>query len=608
MGRKANFNNERNEDLRKTLRDNPNKRQGNRINVKSIIIGLIIIIAIVAIIIAIYSNIGKKVSIEEVTEYDYFITSIDGKSGVIDKQGNILINPEYDYIQIPNPSKPIFICLYDYNSDTRDYSSKVLNEKGEEIYTSYNSIQAIPNNNTSIQNSYQTGILKYKQDGKYGLLNINGRKITDAIYDSIDTLEYKDGILKVSQGDKYGLIDVNGDEIVKPEYNSISTDGYYSQDTKYDSAGYIISVKTDEGYRYGYINSEGKQVLDTMYTNLKRITEIKEDENVYLIAYKNGLAGLLRNGQTIIDNDYENIEYDSTNNILSLQKNAKQGVYDLSGNMILPIQYDSIEFMGIYINAIQNGERLVFDISGTIQDSNGYKSMQPVGDNKYYITIDRNNNYGVLDANKNILIPSEYSYIEYAFDKYFIVSQNELSGVLNDTATPVIPIQYNVVQNINGTNIIQAINSETNISDIYNRNLEKVITQENTHIYIKGDYIEVSCENNIKYTDLDGNVKDATEIFPNNTIYAKQQDGKWGYVDKNGNTVVDYIYDLTTNINEYGFGAVKQNGKWGVVNSSGNVIKEPTYELTDIEPNFIGEYYEVSNIYQIYTNEITNME
>ncbi len=608
MGRKANFNNERNEDLRKTLRDNPNKRQGNRINVKSIIIGVIIIIAIVAIIIAIYSNIGKKVSIEEVTEYDYFITSIDGKSGVIDKQGNILIDPEYDYIQIPNPSKPIFICLYDYNSDTRDYSSKVLNEKGEEIYTSYNSIQAIPNNNTSIQNSYQTGILKYKQDGKYGLLNINGRKITDAIYDSIDTLEYKDGILKVSQGDKYGLIDVNGDEIVKPEYNSISTDGYYSQDTKYDSAGYIISVKTDEGYRYGYINSEGKQVLDTMYTNLKRITEIKEDENVYLIAYKNGLAGLLRNGQTIIDNDYENIEYDSTNNILSLQKNAKQGVYDLSGNMILPIQYDSIEFMGIYINAIQNGERLVFDISGTIQDSNGYKSMQPVGDNKYYITIDRNNNYGVLDANKNILIPSEYSYIEYAFDKYFIVSQNELSGVLNDTATPVIPIQYNVVQNINGTNIIQAINSETNISDIYNRNLEKVITQENTHIYIKGDYIEVSCENNIQYTDLDGNVKDATEIFPNNTIYAKQQDGKWGYVDKNGNTVVDYIYDLTTNINEYGFGAVKQNGKWGVVNSSGNVIKEPTYELTDIEPNFIGEYYEVSNIYQIYTNEITNME
>lgn len=610
MGRRANINNERNDDLRKTLRDNPNKRQGRRVNIKAIIIGIVVIAVIVAVVIAIQSNLGKNVSYEEVTQYDYFITSIGGKAGVIDKEGNVVINAEYDLIQIPNPSKPIFICLYDYNTDTREYNSKVLNENGDEIYTNYSGIQAIPNNNTSSQNSYQTGILRYKQDGKYGLLNINGRKITDAIYDSIETLEYKDGILKVSQEGKFGLISLNGDEIVKPEYDSIATDGYYNQDTKYEAAGYIVNVRTDEGYRYGYINSEGKQILDTMYTSLKRITEIKDDENVYLITYRNGLAGLLRNGQTIIDNEYEDIEYDSTNNILALQKNAKQGVYDLSGNMILPIQYDSIEFMGIYINAIQNNELLVFNTSGTIQDSNGYKSMTPVADSKYYITIDRNNNYGVLDSNRNIIIPSEYSYIEYAFDRYFIVTQNELSGVLDDTANIVIPLQYNVVQNISGTNIIQTINSETNTSEIYNRNIEKVITQENAHVYIEGDYIEISCENNIQYTDLDGNIKDATEIFPNNTVFAKQQDGKWGYVDKNGNTVVDFIYDLTTNINEYGFGAVKLNGKWGVVNSNGEVIKEPTYELTDIEPNFIGEYYEVSNIYQIpyYSNEVTNME
>ena len=39
MGRRANINNERNDDLRKTLRDNPNKRQGRRVNVKAIIIG-----------------------------------------------------------------------------------------------------------------------------------------------------------------------------------------------------------------------------------------------------------------------------------------------------------------------------------------------------------------------------------------------------------------------------------------------------------------------------------------------------------------------------------------------------------------------------------------
>ena len=605
----TNFNYERNDDLRKTLRDNPNKKQGKGFNVKPIIIILLIAI-IIAVVLFIQSRIGSKVSYEEVTEYNYFIITIGEKSGVIDKQGNVIINPEYDYIQIPNPSKPIFVCLFDYNTDERDYSSKILNENGDEIYTNYTNIQAIPNNNTSSQNSYQPWILRYKEDGKYGLLNINGKKITDPIYDSIETLEYKDGVLKVSQGDKYGLISLDGKVIIKPEYNSISTDGYYNQDSKYETAGYIVNVKTDEGYRYGYINSEGKQILDTMFTSLKRITEIKEDNNVYLITYKNGLAGLLKNGQTIIENEYEDIEYDSTNNILSLQKNAKQGVYDLSGNMILPIQYDSIKFMGIYINAEQNGELLVFNATGTIQDSNGYISMLPVSDGKYYITIDRNNNYGVLDSNRNILISGDYSYIEYAFDKYFIVIQNGLSGVLDETSNAVIPLQYNVVQKINGTNIVQTINSETNTSEIYNKNLEKVITQVNAHIYIKDNYIEVASDNDIQYTDLDGNLKEAKDIFTNNTIFAKQQDGKWGYVDKDGNTVVDFKYDLTTNINEYGFGAIKLDGKWGVINSSGQIIKEPTYELTDIEPNFIGEYYEVSNIYQIlyYSNEATNID
>ena len=41
---------------------------------------------------------------------------------------------------------------------------------------------------------------------------------------------------------------------------------------------------------------------------------------------------------------YEDIEIDSQNQIASLQKNGKKGVYDLLGNMILPIQYDDIIF------------------------------------------------------------------------------------------------------------------------------------------------------------------------------------------------------------------------------------------------------------------------
>ena len=44
---------------------------------------------------------------------------------VVDSEGNIVIKPQYYSVHIPNPSKPIFVCYYNYNSDT-DYKTKVI--------------------------------------------------------------------------------------------------------------------------------------------------------------------------------------------------------------------------------------------------------------------------------------------------------------------------------------------------------------------------------------------------------------------------------------------------------------------------------------------------
>ena len=67
----------------------------------------------------------------------------------------------------------------------------------------------------------------------------------------------------------------------------------------------------------------------------------------------------------------------------------------------------------------------------------------------------------------------------------------------------------------------------------------------------------------------------------------------WGFVDKDGNKVVDYNYDEVTEVNKYGFAGIKQNGRWGIVDENGKIIVNPKYKLNDIEPIFIGEYYQV---------------
>lgn len=596
------------DDIRKTVKEGSKRRKPNKkVLVKKLIIWILAIAVVAGIIVAL-KNRKIKIKETEISEYNYFIISENGKTGVIDKTGKIVIKPEYDYIQIPNPEKAIFVCLYDYDTSVKSYNSKVLNEKGDEIYSKYSNVTAIPSNNTSIGWSYQTAILKYKEGEKYGIITTSGKQVTKAIYDSIETLDYKDGILKIKQNEKYGLIKLNGEVVLKSEYDTISTDGYYNDQTsKYENAGYIVSKKSEEGTSYGYISYNGKTVLDCKYNSIKRITNIKNDSIAYLITVENGKTGLYKNGQSIIKNEYESIEYDNTNQILAIEQNGKYGVYDLYGNMILPIQYDDLTFAGTIITATKDGRGLVFDANGNIKKDFNYTSIMPTKSNDYYITINNQGKYGVVDSSNTTLIDNKYSYIEYVFDKYFIFTDENKSGLIDYTGRKVLENKYSVVQNINGTNIIQATNSDTGISEIYNKNIEKVAETKNAHIYLKDNYIKILSDDTMMYVDYDGNVKKAQDLFTNNSIFAQKQNGKWGYVDISGNVVVDYIYDMAMDVNEYGFAAIKKDGKWGVIDGNKQVIKEPVYTITDANPTFIGEYYKKSADYELdcYSNDIT---
>ena len=64
----------------------------------------------------------------------------------------------------------------------------------------------------------------------------------------------------VSKDEKYGVIDLKGNTLVETEYDKIESDGYYTLKDKYKKSGYIISVRTDDGYKSGYINYSGKKI------------------------------------------------------------------------------------------------------------------------------------------------------------------------------------------------------------------------------------------------------------------------------------------------------------------------------------------------------------
>ena len=131
------------------------------------IIGIIIIIVAIAVVLTMYFSKKAKYEykLEQVAHVEYNTINIEGRYGVIDGKGNIVIDPNYDVIQIPNPSKPVFICMSNYNTETKEYETKVLNDKKEQIITGYQSVQAIPTETTADGIPFENSILKYKKDG-----------------------------------------------------------------------------------------------------------------------------------------------------------------------------------------------------------------------------------------------------------------------------------------------------------------------------------------------------------------------------------------------------------------------------------------------------------
>lgn len=561
---------------------------------KKILIVVILAIAVIvgAIIFKVITNLSLYYELEQVKQVNYLLMCEDGKYGVIDRSGNTIIEAKYEDIQIPNPEKPLFVCLDNYNEATSEYTTTILNEKGERILYQYVSVEGIYIGTATSEFPYEKSVLKYKENGKWGLINFDGKKITKPIYEEISGLEYKEGQLLVKKDNKFGVINIKGATIIKNKYDSIKCDGYYSDNEHYKIAGYIIANKTNEGYRYGYINNKGKLILKPEYIELDRILEKKDDKNSYFVAFKNGRAGLIKNNKVILDYEYDDIFYNAENDLLIVQKNSQQGVMDMSTNSILPIKYTNILFAGKYINAQTDSNVEIFNAKGEKQNNDNYISITQADNDDYFIVITKDGLYQILDKNNNIITKNEYTYISHIKDNYFIATQNEKTGIINSREDSIVDFKYDIIQIVAGTNLVQGLILKDSTTDLYDFAINKLTSMKKANIYLKDNFVQLFNENTVEYFNKDGKKMKNTEIY-NNDLYAQRQNNKWGFSDKEGNIKVKATYEMVTEFNEYGYAGVKQNGKWGVINTQGTIVLEPTYTITECLPEFVGKYYKV---------------
>lgn len=473
----------------------------------SIIVVISILIIIISLIISIYMPNKEKIEQEkEDNSESYYLLKRNEKFGVINKEGEIIVEPNEESIIIPNQNRAVFICK---NGE----DEKVINGKNEEIFKQYNNVEAIELTNVITESIYEKNVLKFTKNNKYGLIDIKGNLILEAKYDEISSLGFKEGEILVKENSKYGIIDEKGNQLIKNIYDSIESDQYYSTEDGYRKSGYIVCNVTDEGYRYGYYDYEASKVLDTEYNQIMRLTQVKNTQEIYLLAAKNGQYGVFINNNKIINTQYQSISYDNGIGMFVVERTGQFGAINEKGKEILKTEYEDIQINGIYMYAKKGEEQKVFDKEGNEVNISLDTIIETTSNQDYYIKIE-GENYSILNLNLETITKQQYKYIEYAYGKYFIATNIDgKTGVIDVDENIIIDFNYDLIQSIKDKNIIQAVNFENNVTEIYNNEVKNTLEMKNINIQTLERWVKVYNEEKEYYLDNNGNrIEDENQL------------------------------------------------------------------------------------------------
>ncbi len=478
-----------------------------KLNYKKVFAAIIALIVFIFAIIIIKNVVTKAKNAKPEGIRNYYALYEDDKWGILGSNGEAVIQPMYQEMPIViDKAKDVFLCIYDINEEDGTYKTKVVNKNNEQMWETYEKIEALENYDEADNVWYESNCLKALRDGKWGLINLEGKEITEFIFDNIYTLRGVQNSIVVQKDGNLGLVNSKGTKILDTKFSQISKYG--------ENAGFIT---VNQENKYGIVNFSG---------------------------------------DTILENNFEKIENIYSDKYFVILENGKQCLIDKQSNKVLTDNYDEI------------------------------KQIANSG-----IVFTKNNLYGVMNFTGETVIDPQFENIKEINTDIFACKKDGKVGVIDNEKTEKIAYSFKEITYNKKAGMYIAENEDFT-SSILNSNFEVKLTGILSEINVDSGYMKVKTQDNYKYYNFKFQEKELYEIYPNNKIYAKLQDGKYGFVDAKGKTIVDFIYDEVTEINEYGFAAIKKDGLWGAIDKQGKIIIEPKYNLNDyLKIDFIGKWH-----------------
>ena len=427
----------------------------------------------------------------------------------------------------------------------------VIDNNGDYVVSpEYDELIIIPNNTKPVfvctyDINDETGEYKTKVINEQKKEIVSGYDKVEAIdnFDNYQNIWFEDNVLRVLKDGKYGMIDFSGSELLPCEYENIEA-------LKGVKNNFLV---TKEG-KVGLVNEKGQFIINVEYSIILTLAEGYNSE--YIVVDENGNYGLIStSGKLIIEPQYQSIKYLKSQTMFAVKEGETWKLINENGETILE-GYDDIK------EATSDG-----------------------------IIIVKSGKYGIVTTANEIKIEPTYDELKYAFSIYYIAKKDGVYGIINSNNEQVIEFAYTNMTYIEQAGFIRADKSDTE-TEILDNNLAQKAIGIISEINLDKGYIKVYTNNEYKYFNFKLEEKSSSDILTANTLFLSKKDGKYGFVDKSGNIVVDYKYDDAKEQNACGFVAVKKDGVWGSINQVGAEVLSPSVNLdSNIYIDFIGRWH-----------------
>ncbi len=416
------------------------------------------------------------------------------------------------------------------------------------------------------KNIYPLGTLRYAvedETGKIALHGEDGKPITDFQIDSISQFYNNKAI--IYENLNQGVIDRDGIIKLKPIYHSIRIIGENK-------------VQVQLPHEWLFINDKNEVINRFSSDELSPV-----NETIFIVRIS-GKYGLINNDLKLIcPVRYDQLTPIGDRDMYLARLSGKMGVIKSDNTPVVPFVYDSLYADANTLRAYKKieGWSLLNLTNKTLTQKNydwigaQYKNLYPVMNNHYW---------GVLSTTGDEIVHCVFdSLVEIVNDQLVVKFKNQY-GIINTQEDWLVAPQSLPIKLIN-----DQLYAQKQYQNILLKNFNRdIVYITDNRLEFKEDYfLEYLADGTEKTIDYQGRIvnrvsppamDNVERVFQSSEGFRGiKRDGKYGFIDERGRLRIANRYD---NIGEFheGLAPFKLIGKWGFINMSDQVVINPNYE------------------------------